>query len=130
MPVLIIGKVFANWCGYCQQLKPEWNKLKKMSKAQIVEFEANQTQEKSDFENMHGIQLEVAGYPTIFKITPDKKVHYYGGPRRAIDIHKCLLRLLLQKHAEEKSRKASKRVIAVDDTLVHNFIIFMIKIYL
>lgn len=88
MPVLIIGKVFANWCGYCQQLKPEWNKLKKMSKAQIVEFEANQTQEKSDFENMHGIQLEVAGYPTIFKITPDKKVHYYGGPRRAIDIHK------------------------------------------
>ena len=88
MPVLIIGKVYADWCGYCQQLKPEWKKLKKMSKAKFVEFESNQTQEKSDFENIHGIQLQVSGYPTIFKITPNKEVQYYNGPRTAADIHR------------------------------------------
>lgn len=88
MPVLIIGKVYADWCGYCQQLKPEWEKLKKISKAKFVEFEAEKTQEKSDFENIHGIQLQVSGYPTIFKITPNKEVQYYNGPRTAADIHR------------------------------------------
>ena len=88
MPVLIIGKVYADWCGYCQQLKPEWKKLKKISKAKFVEFEAEKTQEKSDFENIHGIQLQVSGYPTIFKITPNKEVQYYNGPRTATDIHR------------------------------------------
>jgi thiol-disulfide isomerase/thioredoxin len=87
MPLLIIGKVYANWCGYCRELKPEWAKLKKMAKAKFVEFEASQTKKKSQFEHARDIKIEAAGYPTIFKITPDNQVHYYNGPRTAHDIH-------------------------------------------
>ena len=88
MPLLIIGKVYANWCGYCQQLKPEWAKLKKIAKAKFVEFEASQPQKKSRFEQARNIKIEAAGYPTIFKITHDNQVHYYNGPRTAHDIHR------------------------------------------
>ena len=26
---VIIGLIYANWCGHCQALKPEWNTFKK-----------------------------------------------------------------------------------------------------
>lgn len=89
----ILGKVYASWCGYCQQLAPEWSKLKKSVKnIQFVEIEEKQMNKKNDFETKYAKylntingkpQLEVNGYPTIFKIHPNKKIEYYNGPRTA-----------------------------------------------
>lgn len=94
MPQIIVGKVYATWCGYCQQLQPEWTKLKKSihHKIQFVDIEEKQIGKKAGFEKKYAKslnpindvpQLEVNGYPTIFKIRPNQKIEYYTGPRTA-----------------------------------------------
>ena len=100
MPI-ILGKVYATWCGYCQQLAPEWSKLKKILKTiQFVDIEEKQTNKKQQFEAKHAKslnlinnnpQLEVNGYPTIFKIQPNKKIEYYTGTRTAQAIKQWVL---------------------------------------
>jgi thiol-disulfide isomerase/thioredoxin len=109
MPV-IVGKVYATWCGYCQQLAPEWSKLKKsMKNVQFVEIEEKQTNKKVQFERKHAKhlnlvngkpQLEVNGYPTIFKIHPNRKIEYYNGPRTA----NAMKHLVLPKNNTKRKR--------------------------
>jgi thiol-disulfide isomerase/thioredoxin len=110
MPI-ILGKVYATWCGYCQQLAPEWSKLKKTLKnIKFVDIEENQTNKKDQFESNHAKslnlinnkpQLEVNGYPTIFKIHPNKKIEYYTGIRTAGEMKKWVL--------PKKNTKSKKR---------------------
>ena len=100
MPI-ILGKVYATWCGYCQQLAPEWSKLKKSLKnIHIIDIEEKQINKKNQFEAKYAKslnlinnnpQLEVNGYPTIFKIHPNRKIEYYNGPRTAQAIKQWVL---------------------------------------
>jgi thiol-disulfide isomerase/thioredoxin len=76
----IIGKIYANWCGYCIALKPEWDKMKQELKNHPIEFieiEASEQKRLEDFKKKHGIQVN--GYPTIFKIAGG--VEYFQGSR-------------------------------------------------
>ena len=100
MPI-ILGKVHATWCGYCQQLAPEWSKLKKILKnVEFVDIEEKETNKKQQFESKNAKslnlinnkpQLEVNGYPTIFKIHPNRKIEYYTGARTAHAIKQWVL---------------------------------------
>jgi thiol-disulfide isomerase/thioredoxin len=88
----IIGKIYANWCGHCQSLKPEWYNMKKMLKyknknIQFVEIEESQEQKLNKFKKRFP-QLEVNGYPTIFKIASNKSIEYYTGNRISNDMKK------------------------------------------
>ena len=84
----IVGKVYANWCGHCKSLAPEWEKLKHMlplNKFEIIDIEEKETQKRTNFESNHK-PLNVSGYPTIFKYNPANKankVEYYTGTRLA-----------------------------------------------
>jgi thiol-disulfide isomerase/thioredoxin len=83
---IIVGKVYANWCGHCQHLKPEWKALKKsLSNARVkfIEIEESESAKRAHFEKKNKIQLDVNGFPTIFKIHTNKPVEYYTGPRTA-----------------------------------------------
>jgi thiol-disulfide isomerase/thioredoxin len=89
---IIIGKIYANWCGHCQSLKPEWYNMKKMLKyknknIQFVEIEESQQQKLDKFKKRFP-QLEINGYPTIFKIYPNKHIEYYNGNRLTSDMKK------------------------------------------
>lgn len=91
---IIVGKVYANWCGHCQILKPEWKALKKLipkGRVQFKEFEESEIGKRSDFEKKMNIKLDVNGYPTIFKIHSNKQVEYYLGPRTAYDMRRWVL---------------------------------------
>ena len=83
---MIVGKVYANWCGHCQNLKPEWKALKKSlstSRVQFIEIEESESAKRAHFEKKNKTQLNVNGFPTIFKIQHGKPVQYYTGPRTA-----------------------------------------------
>jgi thiol-disulfide isomerase/thioredoxin len=101
---IIVGKIYANWCGHCQSLKPEWYKMKKMLKCknkniQFIEIEESQEQKLNKFKKKFPT-LEINGYPTIFKITANKHIEYYTGNRITKD---------MKKWATEKSKTISTK---------------------
>jgi thiol-disulfide isomerase/thioredoxin len=88
---IVIGKIYAEWCGHCQMLKPEWEKMKnnlKKSNLKYKFYEIEQTDEDNGIQSINETYLKNAdkklelqgGYPTIFKIV-DGKIEYYNGER-------------------------------------------------
>lgn len=108
---VIIGKIYADWCGHCKTLKPEWNEMKKNIKSNMghslknvqIEFVEMGDNEDNRMKNIGVDQLveefnkkhfpngdkrvNTDGFPTIFKICR-KKIEYYSGPRNASEMYK------------------------------------------
>jgi len=112
----IFGKVYAEWCGACKQLQPNWvemltklngnkwdeyspqEKEQEMKKTIMVNkdgtvLEIIQIQD-SDYENYKSQHsdlrdLEANGYPTIFRKKmhiPNSPIEYYNGNRSPDDL--------------------------------------------
>jgi len=108
--MIIVGKIYADWCGHCQQLKPEWSKMKtnlmknNKKQLQIVEIEESQTESLANFKAKHP-NLQVNGYPTIFKIHPNGHIEYYSGERIADKMQKWVS----QKNGGKQTFRRKKR---------------------
>jgi len=97
--VIVVGKVYANWCGHCKSLKPEWKKMKKRvysrrGNKQVVfeEIEEKQmTNKLPKLKKHHGVDIDVNGFPTVFKIE-NGKVDYYSGNRNAEEMARWYLK--------------------------------------
>lgn len=90
---IIIGKVYADWCGHCEALKPKWEKLKEIlpkGRVQTIEIEESETEKRTEFEKKYNKTINVNGYPTIFKIV-NNKIEYYSGPREPEDMKRWIL---------------------------------------
>ena len=110
----IIGKIYANWCGHCQSLKPEWYKLKKMLKNknkhfQFIEIEADEEQKLNNLKKRFP-QLEINGYPTIFKITANKHIEYYTGNRITHDMKKWATEKGIKKSTKKRIRHMNNNI--------------------
>ena len=105
---IIIGKVYADWCGHCQALKPKWEQLKQIlpkGRVQTVEIEETETDKRAEFEKKHKKTINVSGYPTIFKIV-NGKIEYYSGPREPEDMKKWVLSTPNKKTFRQSRRKS------------------------
>ncbi len=81
----IVCKIYANWCGHCQDLKPVWAELKNIMSTNknvtMIEIEESEMKEKmGTLKNICKKDIDVNGFPTIVKIC-NKKVEYYKGER-------------------------------------------------
>lgn len=95
---IIVGKVYASWCGHCNALAPHWETMKANMQnmhpsIEIVEIEEGDNMESALKELNHriGKPVEVTGYPTIFKSPRKGMVEYYGGERTADKIESWIL---------------------------------------
>ena len=93
---LIIGKVYANWCGHCQSLKPEWNRMEqdiqqlpRMNHVIFMKFEEGEKDKLANFNAQHA-GLQVSGYPTIFSYN-GKGFNYYKGSRDADSLKRWVI---------------------------------------
>jgi thiol-disulfide isomerase/thioredoxin len=105
---IIIGKVYSDWCGHCQALKPKWAQLKKIlpkGRVQTVEIEEAETDKRAQFEKTHKKTIDVSGYPTIFKIV-NNKIEYYTGPREPEDMKRWVLSTTPKKTFRQTRRKS------------------------
>jgi len=84
---VIVGLVYADWCGHCQQLEPEWKKMKQnilnseLSKeCEIVDIESKTVDKKlPKYAKMTKEKnIPVEGYPTIFLIKNGMLEKYVG----------------------------------------------------
>jgi len=97
--VVIVGKVYADWCGHCQSLKPEWAKMKKqihMKKGKknirYTEIEEKEIDTKlRRLEKDHSVKINYDGFPTLFMLKSGK-VSYYKGPRQHNEMSKWYLK--------------------------------------
>lgn len=92
---ILVGKIYANWCGYCQSLQPIWDSLLKDPALKKINFVAFEESEKEKLENFkrksaHHSKLTYSGYPTIFKFI-NNKFTYYDGPQNKELIKKWIL---------------------------------------
>jgi hypothetical protein len=96
--LITIGLIYANWCGHCQALKPEWKKMKhsmmKSPKKHMYKFvEIEDADKKKDQRinalnaSLKGQKVTANGYPTILKINGGK-LDYYQGEREAAPLMK------------------------------------------
>jgi len=102
---VLVGKIYADWCGHCQSLKPEWAKMKRFIKmnmgrmlknvrVEFIEIEQQQEEAKLNLlngrEEMKTLGKKIGvqgGYPTLFKVC-DGMIEYYNGPRVAEAMYK------------------------------------------
>ena len=100
--VVVVGRAYADWCGHCKAMAEDWEKLRahfespskkyphSKTKYEVISINSNELNDKKpQVEKMYlsntGGQIDVKGFPTIFKIT-DGKLEYYNGARTYSDM--------------------------------------------
>ena len=83
---IIVCKIYANWCGHCQSLKPVWAELKNIMSANknvsMIEIEESEMKDKiGKLRNICKKDIDVNGFPTIVKICGKANPEYYQGER-------------------------------------------------
>jgi len=81
---IILGKIYATWCGHCKTLAPIWDAIKgdihKINpKIDFIEMEDKEIPQKTkDFQNKYksAVPSVQRGFPTIFK-GYNNKIYYY-----------------------------------------------------
>jgi thiol-disulfide isomerase/thioredoxin len=97
MPI-VYGRIYANWCGHCVSMGPDWKKLTGLMNQRHYHVKNNDIEETEkntkmpQFKQMYGTELVVNGYPTIFKLyKKGDLIEYYEGPRTKDAIYKWLI---------------------------------------
>lgn len=87
---IVVGKIYANWCGHCQSMKDEWDVLEeKVDKNVYIVLNTEESEIPNRVDEINNIYLKnsdeklaASGYPTIYRIEQGQ-LKYYGGDRTA-----------------------------------------------
>ena len=106
MSKVIVGKIYAEWCGACTALAPEWSEMEKHANKHMITVENIESDDMDaklkKLNETHGTNVSLqGGFPTIFKIVPGK-VEYYNGERSSA---KMLEWAMPKKKSQTKSHR-------------------------
>ena len=117
MSKVVVGKLYANWCGACKALEPEWTKMEVEAKAkhansvEIVPSIESETMEKElkKLNDKYKTNVSIQrGYPTIFKIVHGK-VEYYEGERSSPKMMEWIGLKKTKHHTRSHLKKGGKK---------------------
>ena len=63
---------YADWCGHCKKMKPDWEKLKSEFPGKCIDVESESITDR------HRSQYNVKGYPSIFVVRGEEITEYDG----------------------------------------------------
>ena len=105
---------YANWCGHCKTIAPEWEKLiksvkedKSIQNLAIVAVESG-VNDKHVANMLSKLHLTVKGYPTLGAILNHKFIEYNGG-RTAADMLNYIKASVVGKQGGGGKRHRGKR---------------------
>lgn len=97
---------YANWCGHCQHMKPEWektvNNLKNNKNLNIAEVESESMQHMNP-------KVEIMGFPSLKMYNNGKQQAEFEGQRTADVIEEFALKHCSQSKTNKISKKKSKK---------------------
>jgi len=100
-----VVQFFSPGCGYCDQLKPEWNSLQEMLKKQ---YKGDMLLARVHADMIQNVECDkdIEGFPTIYVLKKGKKKKEFGGDRNAQELLK-----FIEKHIgiKKKGQKGSGR---------------------
>jgi thiol-disulfide isomerase/thioredoxin len=117
---VVIGLIYADWCGHCQALKPEWDMFKKnlnmdkklANKCDIFDVEDSDTLKDIKIKNISkkvkGGEVRVDGFPTLFKIVGGN-IEYYSGERNSSALLEWAKSSIQKGGKTRKHRKTNKK---------------------
>jgi thioredoxin-like negative regulator of GroEL len=108
---------YAEWCGHCQAMKPEWEKFKSQSQGKKYNVDEIESSEMVDLDEQ--FKANVQGFPTIVFIDKGKLKSVHSGDRTVDSLDefannslpkgKALnINSLLKKNLKTKSKKTKK----------------------
>jgi len=117
-PDWIVGRVFADWCGHCVQMKDMWIRLKKDMKKKkggavvLIDIQDMEMGYKLPKLNKTYFQrgdagVKSSGFPTIFMFqvsNPEKTLEYYKGARDYLSMKTWIENKIQIKKARKMNR--------------------------
>lgn len=112
---IVIGHLYASWCGYCKQLDPHWKKMKaNIAKKpyhpipKYLDIESQYLGMLDEFHKMNhdvlnGQTIPQNGFPTIFRIK-NGKIDTYNGERTPEAMEKWFMEGSLDSHRKTSHR--------------------------
>ena len=114
MTPIVIGKIYADWCGHCKDLEPIWDELKdKMEHDnRFIFIKIEDKEMKGGIEKVNNEYLQNStqklelkgGFPTLFKIQ-NGQLEYYN---KARDLPSLTNWLMGVKGGNESNKKSNK----------------------
>lgn len=92
---------YADWCGHCQDFKPEWERLKSMVPPHINTAEA-----ESEIIPQMPMQPNIQGYPTMKLYTNNRDLGDYSGERSSAAILTHLKKVMTAAPVQSSSKKS------------------------
>jgi thiol-disulfide isomerase/thioredoxin len=118
---IIVGKIYADWCMYCQQMRPAWKKTKQqfINNHNIKFISIESKVEDKEIQKINDTYLKNSTkklfrdkYPTIFTIH-NGNLQYYDGARDIKSltemIHKVINKSVIVGGSRRKKTKRTAR---------------------